>query len=221
MLLPWNGDGSWASPSRRRGPRDQSTVQLNHHRVGPEWSAGRLFREGVSHFWQVLHLKMTSKSTGGSEMTALTGHSVHGFRRPADPRCARCTLWEGVGMVPTVLATTQIGGSASDQVGRLPYVWSGRSAHKYVTQSLCIWLTTEDQHITRRIEVVVIGGGQAGLAISHYLTQQGRDHVVLEQAMRSAVPGVTDVGIPSPWSHPTGRFGCRASPIAGTIPTAS
>ena len=34
--------------NRRRGPRDQSTVQLNHHRVGPEWSAGRLFREGVS-----------------------------------------------------------------------------------------------------------------------------------------------------------------------------
>ena len=31
------------------------------------------------------------------------------------------------------------------------------------------------------IEVVVIGGGQAGLAISSYLTEQGRPHVVLEQ----------------------------------------
>jgi putative flavoprotein involved in K+ transport len=30
-------------------------------------------------------------------------------------------------------------------------------------------------------EVVVIGGGQAGLAMSYYLTQQSRDHVVLEQ----------------------------------------
>lgn len=30
-------------------------------------------------------------------------------------------------------------------------------------------------------EVVVIGGGQAGLAMSYHLTQQGRDHVVLEQ----------------------------------------
>jgi putative flavoprotein involved in K+ transport len=33
-----------------------------------------------------------------------------------------------------------------------------------------------------QVEAVVIGGGQAGLAISDYLTQQGRPHVVLEQA---------------------------------------
>jgi len=30
-------------------------------------------------------------------------------------------------------------------------------------------------------EVVVIGGGQAGLAVSYCLTAQGRPHVVLEQ----------------------------------------
>jgi putative flavoprotein involved in K+ transport len=30
-------------------------------------------------------------------------------------------------------------------------------------------------------EVVVIGGGQAGLSLSYYLTEQGRSHVVLEQ----------------------------------------
>ncbi len=33
-----------------------------------------------------------------------------------------------------------------------------------------------------QVVVVVIGGGQAGLAISYYLTQQGHTHVVLEQA---------------------------------------
>lgn len=33
---------------------------------------------------------------------------------------------------------------------------------------------------------MVIGGGQAGLAISYYLTQQGRTHVVLEQAAQVA-----------------------------------
>jgi len=36
--------------------------------------------------------------------------------------------------------------------------------------------------MTEQIETVVIGGGQAGLAISYYLTQQSRNHVVLEQA---------------------------------------
>ena len=35
--------------------------------------------------------------------------------------------------------------------------------------------------MTEQIDVVIIGGGQAGLAISYYLTQQGRAHVVLER----------------------------------------
>jgi putative flavoprotein involved in K+ transport len=33
-----------------------------------------------------------------------------------------------------------------------------------------------------RVETVVIGGGQAGLAVSYYLGRQGREHVVLEQS---------------------------------------
>jgi putative flavoprotein involved in K+ transport len=35
---------------------------------------------------------------------------------------------------------------------------------------------------TQTIDTVVVGGGQAGLAISYYLKQQGRKHVVLERA---------------------------------------
>jgi putative flavoprotein involved in K+ transport len=35
--------------------------------------------------------------------------------------------------------------------------------------------------MTERLNTVVIGGGQAGLSISYYLTQQGRAHVVLEK----------------------------------------
>jgi putative flavoprotein involved in K+ transport len=31
------------------------------------------------------------------------------------------------------------------------------------------------------VDVVIVGGGQAGLAMSYYLTEQGRPHVVLEQ----------------------------------------
>jgi putative flavoprotein involved in K+ transport len=32
------------------------------------------------------------------------------------------------------------------------------------------------------IETVIIGGGQAGLAVSYYLSQIGREHLILEQA---------------------------------------
>ena len=34
---------------------------------------------------------------------------------------------------------------------------------------------------TQRIDTVIVGGGQAGLAMSYYLRQQGRQHVVLER----------------------------------------
>src|SRR5690242_8743287 len=33
-----------------------------------------------------------------------------------------------------------------------------------------------------RIETVIVGGGQAGLAASYFLKQMGHEHVVLEQA---------------------------------------
>jgi putative flavoprotein involved in K+ transport len=35
--------------------------------------------------------------------------------------------------------------------------------------------------MSERSEIVVIGGGPAGLSCSHHLTQRQRDHVVLEQ----------------------------------------
>lgn len=36
-----------------------------------------------------------------------------------------------------------------------------------------------------RVETVIVGGGQCGLATSYYLTRYGREHVVLEQAARA------------------------------------
>jgi putative flavoprotein involved in K+ transport len=39
-----------------------------------------------------------------------------------------------------------------------------------------------DYLVTKTIDTVVIGAGQAGLSISYYLTQQGRDHIVLEKS---------------------------------------
>ena len=41
------------------------------------------------------------------------------------------------------------------------------------------------RHPMERIETVIVGGGQAGLATSYQLNQHGRDHVVLEQAAQA------------------------------------
>ena len=39
---------------------------------------------------------------------------------------------------------------------------------------------------TRQVETVIVGGGQAGLALSYYLKQEGSQHVVLERARTAA-----------------------------------
>ena len=38
----------------------------------------------------------------------------------------------------------------------------------------------------QHIETIIVGGGQAGLALSYYLTQRGREHIVLERAAQTA-----------------------------------
>jgi putative flavoprotein involved in K+ transport len=38
----------------------------------------------------------------------------------------------------------------------------------------------------QHIETIIVGGGQAGLALSYYLTQRGREHIVLERAAQPA-----------------------------------
>src|SRR5712671_2507767 len=40
----------------------------------------------------------------------------------------------------------------------------------------------EEASILHKIDTVIVGGGQAGLAVSYYLTQEGREHVALERA---------------------------------------
>jgi putative flavoprotein involved in K+ transport len=39
--------------------------------------------------------------------------------------------------------------------------------------------------MNKHIETVIVGGGQAGLAVSYYLSQRNRPHIVLEQAERA------------------------------------
>lgn len=34
---------------------------------------------------------------------------------------------------------------------------------------------------SEQVDIIIVGGGQAGLALSYYLTEQGREHLILEQ----------------------------------------
>lgn len=47
------------------------------------------------------------------------------------------------------------------------------------------WKRWKGGHMTTSIDTVIVGGGQAGLAVSYYLSQQNRPHVVLEQAAQA------------------------------------
>jgi putative flavoprotein involved in K+ transport len=36
-----------------------------------------------------------------------------------------------------------------------------------------------------RVETIIIGGGQAGLSTSYYLSQKGHEHLILERASQA------------------------------------
>ncbi|MCJ7625633.1 MAG: NAD(P)/FAD-dependent oxidoreductase [Anaerolineaceae bacterium] len=40
--------------------------------------------------------------------------------------------------------------------------------------------------MTEHIDTIIVGAGQGGLSMSYHLTQQGREHVILEQAVQAA-----------------------------------
>src|SRR6516225_2126989 len=74
---------------------------------------------------------------------------------------------------------------------------------------------------SRQVETVIVGGGQAGLALSYYLKQEGREHVVLERA-----PAVANAWRNQRWDSftlvtPTFRSECRARNIKEMIHTDS
>lgn len=82
--------------------------------------------------------------------------------------------------------------------------------------------------MVRRIETVIVGGGQGGLAVSYFLSQHKREHLILEQAQQAAnawrkrwdsftlvtpnwmlkMPGAEDHG------HPTDGFLSKTQTIA-------
>ena len=43
-----------------------------------------------------------------------------------------------------------------------------------------------DSTLTKRRDVIVVGGGQAGLAVGYFLAEQGRDFTILEAAREPA-----------------------------------
>ena len=66
----------------------------------------------------------------------------------------------------------------------------------------------------------MIGGGQAGLAVSHALTDAGSS-TSCSSATASCTPGATTAGTRSASSRPTGSARCPGTPTPATTPTAS
>ena len=74
---------------------------------------------------------------------------------------------------------------------------------------------------TVRTNTVIIGGGQAGLAISYYLRQEGREHIILERA-----PAVANAWRNQRWDSftlvtPNFQYGCPEPSTLGKTPSAS
>jgi len=61
-----------------------------------------------------------------------------------------------------------------------------------------------------QIKTLIIGGGQAGLTMSHRLKQHGLAHLVLERG-RIAERGAANAAGWLRFNFPTGRCGCRIS----------
>jgi glycine/D-amino acid oxidase-like deaminating enzyme len=72
-----------------------------------------------------------------------------------------------------------------------------------------------------RIDTVIIGGGQAGLSVSYYLTQQHREHVVLEQANVPANAWRNHRWDSFTLNTPIGSPNCRERSIVASIRTGS
>jgi cation diffusion facilitator CzcD-associated flavoprotein CzcO len=72
-----------------------------------------------------------------------------------------------------------------------------------------------------RREVIVVGGGQAGLAIGYLLAQQGRQFTILEAADTPGIPTATRVATTSSPTSPTTRATstCRSSSAAVSAPS--
>ena len=63
--------------------------------------------------------------------------------------------------------------------------------------------------VTGTLDTIIIGGGQAGLALGHYLKDQHRKFLILDANPGPAMPGASG-GIRSGSSPPPSTTDCRA-----------
>ena len=73
----------------------------------------------------------------------------------------------------------------------------------------------------RTTDTIVIGAGQAGLAVSRCLTERGRDHVVLERGRVGRALAQRALGLAAPADAELDQRACPAGRTAAAIPTAS
>ena len=48
--------------------------------------------------------------------------------------------------------------------------------------------------MAQEVDAIIVGAGQAGLAVSYFLTQQGRSHLILEQSAGLQARGGANAG---------------------------
>ena len=69
---------------------------------------------------------------------------------------------------------------------------------------------------TEQLGTVIIGGGHAGLTMRYFLSQLGREHVILERG-RVGERWRSERWVPSASNSRTGRSNCQGTNINATI----
>ena len=190
------GPSSTASPSRVRARSPDARGRAEHPLAGRRSPAAERRPRGRSSRWLVEGGRYPPRRAGSAALRdglppppsgyASATAGLHGGRAAHATSFRRGAARHGAGR--SSAAEPSGGGAAATRRGRRADLSGARRAR-------------------RARDVVVIGGGQAGLPVSWYLSEQGIDHLVLERdrvaqllarpALGHVLPGDTQLAMPA------------------------